>query len=370
MKKALLDIAVRLEGREYKNEEHIRLGVVCRLLEKLGWDIWNPKEVFTEFQAIRREDASRVDVALFMPPQLLRPAVFIEVKAPGRLLPNLDAAEIQLRDYNRDNQSDISILTDGQHWRFYLSNAPGVFEHRCFEAVDLLNQAVDLEDTELALDAFLSKQAIQSGVAVDDAKKYLRRTDAERIMFEVLPLAHRDAEDDPAVSLGTCFLKRCAERGVDCSTDRALAFVRAGNGRSTGSPELLPRVKNFAKPARQIRKTTSTQIRSVQENVESYAKTVNQQMTLTNERGADARGHQLPTGKFVVVAGSVAASVTPRFKGNYLELRLKLINEGVLAPALERGTFKLLRDYEFAKSSPAAAVFGDCSLNGKIVWKP
>ena len=107
MNDALQDIVIRLRDNQYKNEEQIRLGVVYRLLNELGWDIWNPQEVCTEFQAIRREDATRVDIALFLQPLLNRPDVFIEVKALGKLMPMLNAAEIQLRDYNRDNQAPI-----------------------------------------------------------------------------------------------------------------------------------------------------------------------------------------------------------------------------------------------------------------------
>ena len=45
MNDALKDIVIRLRDNQYKNEEHIRLGVVYRLLNELGWDIWNPQEV-------------------------------------------------------------------------------------------------------------------------------------------------------------------------------------------------------------------------------------------------------------------------------------------------------------------------------------
>lgn len=131
MKEILSDVIKRLRNGEYKNEEHVRLSLVCRILEYLGWDIWNPREVFSEFAAIPQEDASRVDIALFMPPQLLRPAVFIEVKAVGKLAATIQSAELQLRNYNRNNQADISILTDGQIWHFYLSSASGEFSDKC-----------------------------------------------------------------------------------------------------------------------------------------------------------------------------------------------------------------------------------------------
>lgn len=36
MKDALEDIVIRLRDNQYKNEEHVRLGVVYRLLKELG----------------------------------------------------------------------------------------------------------------------------------------------------------------------------------------------------------------------------------------------------------------------------------------------------------------------------------------------
>jgi hypothetical protein len=65
MHEILLDIRQRLVNKEYHNEEHVRLSLVARVVQALGWDIWNPTEVYTEFKATKKEDNTRVDVALF-----------------------------------------------------------------------------------------------------------------------------------------------------------------------------------------------------------------------------------------------------------------------------------------------------------------
>ena len=39
MHEILLDIRQRLLGKEYKNEEHVRLSLVARIVQALGWDI-------------------------------------------------------------------------------------------------------------------------------------------------------------------------------------------------------------------------------------------------------------------------------------------------------------------------------------------
>lgn len=36
---SLLDIRQRLRTKEYHNEEHVRLALVARLVQELGWDI-------------------------------------------------------------------------------------------------------------------------------------------------------------------------------------------------------------------------------------------------------------------------------------------------------------------------------------------
>ena len=118
MRDTLIDIRAKLEGGEYVNEEQVRLNLVCRLLQKLGWDIWNTKELYPEFLVARNEDATKVDLALFLN-SYSPPSVFIEVKAVGEFPRNKEKIEIQLRDYNRNNTAPFSIATDGKMWYLY-----------------------------------------------------------------------------------------------------------------------------------------------------------------------------------------------------------------------------------------------------------
>ena len=83
METTLNDIRSLFERGVFKNEEHIRVCVVCRILLELGWNIWNPDEVNLEFAVAPDEDQTKVDVALRSTP--LQPDAFIEVKAYGHL---------------------------------------------------------------------------------------------------------------------------------------------------------------------------------------------------------------------------------------------------------------------------------------------
>ena len=79
MRQILEDIRNKLSEDVYKNEEHIRLSLVIRILHKLGWNIWDPKEVYSEFPVVPHEDQTKVDLALILTPN--SPSVFKE----GRL---------------------------------------------------------------------------------------------------------------------------------------------------------------------------------------------------------------------------------------------------------------------------------------------
>ena len=359
MKDTLQDIVARLMNGEYKNEEHVRVALVCRLLRELGWEIWNPREVFTEYQAMPTEDATRVDVALFIPPQWLRPAVFIEVKAVGRLIPFLDSAELQLRDYNRNNQADLSVLTDGQVWKFYLPSFSGEFSKKCFLSLDLFTDESQLVDIELELHAFLSKQSLQSGKAIDDARKYLKRSDTERIMAEVIPIARRDAEDDPSTSLVDCFRRRCIEKGIDCNHEQAKKFVM--DNKNLADPtagDVVPLNRNATVPP-DLRANGG--LTNLPETV----------FRLSNRRGANATGAFADKKRFLVFADSFAAEPTLDFRGGSRDLHDQLVRERYLTPESNAGlrVFRLVKDYTFSSSSAAASVFCGCSSSGPREWE-
>jgi len=105
MKEMLTDIRSKLQNGYYKNEEHVRLSLVARLLQQLDWNIWDPTEVNSEFMVVPHEDSTRVDLALFLRPS--SPSVFMEVKAVGKLQGRIRDIERQVRDYNRNNPDNL-----------------------------------------------------------------------------------------------------------------------------------------------------------------------------------------------------------------------------------------------------------------------
>ena len=102
LESTLTDIIARLRQGRFPNEQAISQGIVLRVLQELGWDIYDPTAVWPEYQTGELESArgrgvraaTRADCcqrqqhligfgfALCHPPT--KPAEFIEVKPPGK----------------------------------------------------------------------------------------------------------------------------------------------------------------------------------------------------------------------------------------------------------------------------------------------
>jgi len=192
MQDILQRIRQLLRENTYQNEEHVRLSLVCHVLQALGWDIWDPREVNAEFVPNRAEDNTKVDLALFVNRDI--PAVFIETKSVGKMDGKLHAIEGQVRDYNRNNTALFSIITDGQKWRFYYSQTGGQFHQKCFRQFDFLKD--EPESIENILDTFLTKKGI-SGDAENKAREYLQLSVLQKAIQDCASEAERLTNRSP-----------------------------------------------------------------------------------------------------------------------------------------------------------------------------
>ncbi|MGD0413053.1 MAG: type I restriction endonuclease [Verrucomicrobiota bacterium] len=233
MNEMLADIKAKLQNGDYKNEEHVRLSLVARVLQNLGWDIWNPKEVNTEFIAAPNEDKTRVDVALFLTPDA--PAVFIEIKGVGQIQ-RLQDIERQLRGYNRDNTAMFAIITDGREWRFYLSQTGGEFSRKCFKTLDF--EEDDLKDIQESLSTFLSRPEIRSGNAKVKAENYVQLNRKQQTAEDCLPEARRKITEPPYPSLPDALVSLVREKEFSITQEEAIKFIKesAERPKSIGPP--------------------------------------------------------------------------------------------------------------------------------------
>jgi hypothetical protein len=158
------------------DEASTKQAVVLRLFSFLGWDIFNVEEVYPDFSvnshsvtyALRAKNANKI---------------FIEVK---RVRENLDNYQKPLLNFAASENVDISILTNGVLWWFYLPRSAGNSQEKWFYSVDLLKQKEDSIVPQLI--DLLSKNKVVKGQALK-AAKVLNQNKNQKIASNVIPEA-------------------------------------------------------------------------------------------------------------------------------------------------------------------------------------
>ncbi len=164
------------------NEEDTKLYVVERLLENLGWNLRDPREIKREY----RVGKDRADYALNPDSPT---AVFIEIKKPAVHLEN---HQRQLLNYCFQQVVNLAVLTNGRTWWLYLPRYEGIQEkglhwsEKRFSKIDITNGRPS--DIQKEFERFLTKEKVSSGEAVEYAKaridEKVRITEAQKGMLE------------------------------------------------------------------------------------------------------------------------------------------------------------------------------------------
>ena len=365
MHEILLDIQQRLKAGDYKNEEHVRLSLVARVVQALGWDVWDPTEVYTEFKATKKEDHTRVDVAL-LTHGFEATAVFIECKAVGAFAADLAAVERQLRDYNRDHTALFTVITDGRHWRFYFSFTSGEFKDKLFCKFDLQDDALD----EIAgyLDTFLLRDHILDYSARRKAEAYLMLGKKERAMQDVLPDAQKLVSQPPFPSLPAAMVQLLAAKVLTITPAEAQAFLMGTALAAAGAP--VPATAAAGAPAR--RPAPKKQAVAPPPVVVPGPAPVDEmpagERFVLKQGAAHATAHLQLGGALLVLAGSTAAATeAASLSPGGISLRQKLLASGVLKPHGEQLIFT--SDYSFESANAAAIVLVARSVNAQTAWQ-
>src|SRR5215218_9562050 len=123
----LVDIRTVIKAGRYVNEATVSQGIVQRLLNVLGWPVYDPEIVAPEYSL----GARRADYALCYPPR--EPMILIEVKQVGQS----KGADRQLFEYAFHKGVPMAILTDGQEWNFFLPTEQGDYSERQLYKLDI-----------------------------------------------------------------------------------------------------------------------------------------------------------------------------------------------------------------------------------------
>lgn len=220
---ALESIIANLKINAYPNESAISTGVILRVLHLLGWDTYNPDFVWPEYGA-----GGRVDFALCFPEK--KPAVFVEVKQPGKLI----GADKQLFEYAFHEGVPFAVLCDGKTWGFYVPGEQGTYEERRVYKLDLLERTP--KESAEKLIRYLEFKRVKLGDALKDAKADHQDQNRRVLSKQTIPKAWKELVEgeDPSIveKIASEVEGRCGVRPV---VDDVVEFL---NG--LGIPTLLP----------------------------------------------------------------------------------------------------------------------------------
>ena len=227
------------------NEAQAKRSVIERILEFLGWDMYNYNEVKLEYGV----ETLWVDYALLINGEN---KVFIEAKRPSE---KLETHQKQLLDYSFGEGVASAILTNGIAWWFYLPLKEGAWNDRKFYTIDILEQ--EIEDIVDKFSLLLSRENVASGEAVRQADSILKSRQREKIVRENLPKAWNKIIQN-AVSPDSLLVDLLAETveevcGFQPAGDEILGFIRSHQEKWLLSSELE---QEFSPPTNHSNPTT------------------------------------------------------------------------------------------------------------------
>jgi len=227
-------IGERLRSSAYVNEAAITHGIVTPVLQALGWDTADPKQVVPEFSNAR----GRVDFALIGLGQ--KPSIFIEVKQVGRA----NDGDRQLFEYAFHQGVPLCVLTDGREWSFYLPSGQGSYNDRRVYRLQLDDRSP--EEAQSILARYLLRASVLDQSAFENARRDHQAIAGKREALAVLPRAWLDlVGEGHELLVETLVDKAEALSGYAPSGADALAFLQTLQ--PTGM--LLPSPPEKQKPA-------------------------------------------------------------------------------------------------------------------------
>ena len=128
-----------------------------------------------------------MDFALCVPP--LKPAIFIEVKQPGRA----DDGVRQALEYAFHTGVPFVVLTDGKTWSFYLPAEQGSYEDRRVHKLDLFERPAAAVAT--VLEQYISRPRVEAGEALEHARTEYRSRNRRAQARAAIPDAWRELLD-------------------------------------------------------------------------------------------------------------------------------------------------------------------------------
>ena len=166
-------ICVQMKNQDW-NEAQVSQGTVLRMLDALGWPIFNPSIVFPEYLI----GGGEVDFALCKEEN---PLIYIEVKNNGITLGIKE--EKQLFKYAFQKSVPLGVLTNGHTWKFYYPPEGGYPGDRCFCDLNIYD---DLEKCGSILNRYLSYKVVSDEKAFTTMIKKDYHSRYQQLIFSMI----------------------------------------------------------------------------------------------------------------------------------------------------------------------------------------
>ena len=229
MQETLKKILGHLDKGAFASEAAISRQAVMPILGELGWDIYNPAEVVTEYTT---PSGGRVDYALCLDGKA---RIFVEVKQAGTFQKGAE----QLLNYAFAEGMEMAVLTDARRWSIYLSTEPVPFQERRVELLDIADRPID--EAAVILRRYLERGAVQSGANVKAAREDLHNTARRTKAAANIPDAWASLLEEPDGLIAECLAERVEE---NTGVAPAEQDIRDYLGRVR-----VPRIPQGSKPA-------------------------------------------------------------------------------------------------------------------------
>lgn len=217
-------IGERLRSSAYVNEAAITHGIVTPILQHLGWDTADPRQVVPEFA----NERGRVDFALIGVGQ--KPGIFIEVKQVGRAMDG----DRQLFEYAFHQGVPMCVLTDGREWSFYLPAGQGSYDDRRFYRLQLDERSP--AECHALLTRYLDRAAVLDQSAYEHARIDYQDIAGQREARAILPQAWAELVSEAhELLIETLVDKAEALCGFSPSPADALSYLQTLQPSAVGS---------------------------------------------------------------------------------------------------------------------------------------
>jgi hypothetical protein len=177
--------------------------IIIRILNLLGWSIFDINDIKPEYPVDPQNTNEKVDYALAQNSDNM---VFVEAKAVNVDLENW---EEKFCYYCYKNNVALGVLTNGLSWWFYLPREKGSWYERKFFSINLTQQDVETIATKFI--DFLSKETVLSGKSIEYAKKTYELKQKKQIIKKTLPEAWNtliNSEDETLIDVFNSYVEK------------------------------------------------------------------------------------------------------------------------------------------------------------------